>query len=152
MNDLSEDAAARLGSLRMYRRKRAIVVWFIAANFLFWVYFWLDLSGRLVSYQPHPPAFEEILPAYVFEGWGLPLEEWNARPLQLARMIQAPCFWITHPITWAVNKRPHLWDKTFLRIAPHGYRFIAIMILSFGQWYLVARAVAGLLARRQGSQ
>jgi hypothetical protein len=108
-------------------------------NSVFWIYFWLDFAGRTRPYQPHAPVFDEPLPLYVFRSVALPWrEEATASSLRLARLIEAPSFVATRLYVWRINKRPDLWNETFLGVSPGGYLLLIAMSLSFGQWYLVA--------------
>ena len=127
---------------------RTTAILLLLANLFFWVYFWVDFGRRLVPYRVHCPAFEELLPAFVFHGNALPAsEETRAPSLRLAERVQMPSFLAIRPVVHILNYRPSSWTETFWGISPWGYLLIAVMLLSFLQWYLVARFVGWLIAR-----
>ncbi len=123
--------------------RRKVIRIFLAANFLFWMYFWFHFGLMTHPYQPHPPMHDD--PGSFFVFWGRALDwrgEWLSPPVRLARWVQAPSFLVARPYVWVVNRNPRLWNETFLGVSPGGYLLLIVMALSFGQWYLVARVVA----------
>lgn len=127
---------------------RKVITIVLAANLFFWVYFWLDFGFRTQPYKPRPPVLDEPVPHFVFWGKALPWQkEMLVRSLQLAQWIQAPSFFVARPYVWVVNKNPQLWDEIFLGVSPGGYLLLIVMVLSFGQWYLVGIALRWLLGR-----
>ena len=126
---------------------KTTVTLLLLANLLFWVFFWVDFSRRLVPYREHPPAFEEVLPVFVFGGKALPPEQMRAPSLWLMQRVQMPSFLAVRPVVHKLNQKPSTWEKTFWGISPWGYLLIAVMLLSFLQWYLVGRCVAWLVPR-----
>lgn len=134
-----------ISSMRVAMRSTAILL--LSANLILWIFFWVDFSRRLVPYKEHPPAFEEVLPVFVFGGKALPNEQMGAPLLRLMERVQMPSFLAVRPVVYTLNHKPSTWDKTFLGISPWGYLLIAVMFLSFLQWYLVARCVGWLVPR-----
>ena len=97
--------------------KNRFVLGFMIANLAFWIYFWTSLTIRMVPYEPHPPLFEEMLPALVIDSRAFPaLEERTALSLKLVRYGQLPSTLIAYPVAWFLNEfvveEPLLWADT----------------------------------------
>jgi hypothetical protein len=123
-----------------------VITIILAANLLFWVYFWVDFATRVVPYEPRQPKFEEVLPTFVFYGKALPTDqERRLSSLRLAKVIHAPSFWAAQPYVWITVKRGMLWDKVYWGVSPGGYFLLIAMGVSFVQWFLVGLVVRRLL-------
>lgn len=121
----------------------------LGANLLFWAYFWVDFAGRVVSYEVRQPKFEEVLPTFVFYGRALPSDqERRLTSLRLAKVLHAPSFWVARPYVWITTSKGILWDKVYWGVSPGGYLLLIVMVLSFGQWFLVGLGVRRLLRGR----
>lgn len=131
---------------------RKTVLMFICLNAAFWLYFWTDLGFRLVPYQGAQPEFHgHILPEYVWYGRAVPYpQDWWAPPLRLMRTGQQPAYSIVKFISLQVVNRvyPPVYvyrGETFGGVSFGGYQVFATMLLSFFQWYAVARLVDRLI-------
>lgn len=120
---------------------------FLAANLVLWVTFWVDFSRRLAPYHAHAPQFEEMLPLFVFGEKALPNDQMGAPLLRLIERVQMPSFLAVRPVVYALNQRPSVWEKTLLGISPWAYLLMTVTLLSFLQWYLVARLVSWLVTK-----
>ena len=122
------------------------------ANLAFWIFFWISLTIRMVPYEPHPPLFEEMRPAFVIDSRAFPaLEERTALSLKLVRYGQLPSILMVYPAGWLFNEfvveEPPLGADTYWGMSPAIYHLILITLVSFGQWYLVALFVMWLIQK-----
>lgn len=125
-------------------------------NLAFWVYFWADVSPRTVSYEGFPTTipFEYEGQAAVWFGYALPNEAVSARSIRAMETIQFPTLALairsTNPIVNAVTNgmlSPIYYYKgeTVLGTDVPGWIYLITMVLSFGQWYVVAKLPGSLV-------
>ena len=127
--------------------KTRAVIFLLSANLLLWVFFWVDFSGRLVSYKQRPPTFDENVPLFVFWGKALPVEQMRSVCLRMMEWVQVPSFLVVRPVVYALNQKPSVWEKTFGGLSPWSYLLIAVMLLSFLQWYFIGWLIGKLWQR-----
>lgn len=139
-------------SLRSKKLLGKVIPTVLGANLLFWAYFWVDVTTRTMPYQVRQPKFEEVLPTFVFYGRALPTDqEGRLTSLRLARVLHAPSFWAAQLYVWITVKKGILWDKVYWGVSPGGYFLLTVMVLSFGQWFLVGLAVRRLFRGQPAS-
>ena len=140
---------ARAGVALAIRRTLAILL--VSANLGFWIYFWLDFAVRSVPYRHYEPVFENIPSTFVVFNRAVPYPLETLRPgFKWASHLHAPSFLSTRPVTSLLNKVGtgadgiSVWDRAYYGISPGGYQLIGVMVISFGQWLLVAHCLASL--------
>jgi hypothetical protein len=107
------------------------------ANFCLWVYFWFALAHASLAYDPRPGGHLPVDP-YSFWGHAIGLK---ASSLQYPFMKLV--FWVDFPsFLFATLFRlaflPGVPGTAFFAgVSAGGYELLAIMFLSFVQWYLV---------------
>jgi hypothetical protein len=115
----------------------------ILANGIFWMAFAILFVSGAYLYRPHPRAFEEATPSYIFFGNAL-------RQIETGTGVSLPPLLVTS--TFAIQKpsvlaaRPFYWyfdalgitvDHLYGGISVGGYYLLLVCLLSFVQWYLV---------------
>lgn len=139
-------------------------------NGVFWVYFWISFA---LASQPNDGRFcmDQCLDPYVFFGYGIGL---SGNPLALTFMkimiaIELPSFAVVTYLTNLLTGEPA--DRLFVGvfgdfayglfpgfpnssggilyhgISINGYRLLATMLLSFFQWFLIAKILTRLIKR-----
>jgi hypothetical protein len=139
-------------------------------NCAFWVYFWACFaSSSLPNDGRH--CVDHCLDPYVFFGHGIGL---NFNPLALPFMkqmvwVQMPSFSVATVIQNALPGQHSQWllfsppdqpdfrlfpgnydgsgGKMLLGISINGYRLLATVLLSFVQWFLIARMLTWLILK-----
>jgi hypothetical protein len=139
------------------RRVRGTALLFICMNAAFWLYFWIDVAGRVTPYSgPWPISHGNQLPAYVWFGWGLdyPGVSEFAPSIRLMRVVQQPTLAIVERVVIHVLNRvyPPVYvyqGETFGGLSYAGFQVLLTMVLSFGQWYGIARLLDWVLHKRR---
>ncbi len=134
-------------------RRTVLVLMFL--NAAFWLYFWIDIGFRVTPYDgPRPEFHGDMLPEYVWYGRGVPYPEVSSQALslKLMRAAQQP----THAIVQFLSIQVMNWTyppvyvyrgETFGGVSYAGYQVLATMVLSFVQWYVIARLLDWLIAK-----
>ena len=122
------------------------VVFATALNGAFWLYFWLAFASGHAN--DHSWGDRPVDP-YVVLGHAIGLSK---NPLTYGFM--KAMFWVQFPsfcVATIIQRFFAGIDATvlFLGISPNGYRLIATMLMSFLQWYFIARLVSWLMGRRR---
>lgn len=118
------------------------VYYFMGANLLVWVYFWISFALYAEPYDPHPQGAHFPLSPVTFWGYSMGLT---------TRVFDYPfgraMFWLQLPSVLLVGFFKNLFfghvtqDWTYAGIDIGGYTFIALMVVSFLQWYAVGRII-----------
>jgi hypothetical protein len=127
----------------------------LGLNTLFWILFWIDIGFRLAPYDGMRPEFHgNLLPEYVWYGRGVPSpEDSDAPSLSLMRAVQQPVYTVVKYATLQIMNRMYpptyiYRGETFGGVSYAGYQVIGTMVLSFIQWYGVAKVVSIITHRR----
>ena len=125
----------------------------LGLNFSFWSVFWISVGSLTVRYEgPFQETHGNLLPEYVWLGRALPASEETALFMRLARSWHRPAYDIARTGLLAAFDDTTEADgyyyegQTYLGTSYAGYQIVATMILSFGQWSLIA-AFLGRLSR-----
>ena len=109
----------------------------LMANLCFWTYFWFAFAYSSEAYDPRPWGHMPVDP-YSFWGHAIGLTRSS-----LTYPFMKVAFWIEFPSFFSVTllRRAFLsgvsGDTFFAGISIGGYELLAIMLLSFLQWYLI---------------
>jgi hypothetical protein len=130
-------------SVRMGSLAKAILI----ANACFWLYFWVAFAHSSQPYDPRPWGHGPV-DLYSFWGYaiGLTRSSFLYPFMQIAYWVQFPSFLVATLIQNTVFARVSA-DQFLAGISVGGYKLLAIMVLSFFQWYLVACVVQNLWRR-----
>lgn len=118
-------------------RRRAVLI-VIAANTLFWVYFWTSFAFAAESHDPRPWGHYPV-DEHTFWGHSIGLTQSTALYpfMRVAEWVQFPSF-----VVVVAFEKMVLGDvgasATLLGISIMGWRLLVVMGLSFLQWYLIA--------------
>ena len=129
----------------------------ICMNAAFWLFFWIDVAGRVTPYSgPRPVSHSNMLPVYVWFGWGLdyPYVSEFAPSIRLMRVVQQPTLFIVERVVILVLGSGYApvyryEGETFAGLSYAGFQVLATMVLSFGQWYGVARLLDWVIHKRR---
>jgi hypothetical protein len=119
--------------------RRRYILWLLAANGLFWVWFWAYFFTHATVVTTRPVQWEASVPWAVVLGRGLGNGSSLASVLgvpavRAATILYLPCFILTWPISrWMPSA------FYFGGIDCQGLRLLLITTLSFFQWILVVR-------------
>jgi hypothetical protein len=119
----------------------------LITNLCLWVYFWLAFAHSSQPYDPRPWGHLPVDP-YSFWGHAIGLTRSS-----LTYPFMKLAFWIEFPsfLSVALSRKAFLsgisGDTFFAGVSVGGYELIAIMLLSFVQWYIVAWVVQKLWHR-----
>ncbi|HLX82541.1 MAG TPA: hypothetical protein VKR59_01495 [Terriglobales bacterium] len=119
----------------------------LIANFLFWVYFWLAFAQASYPFRPDPfghPAGT----GYTFWGHSIAVVE-NGLSYPFFRVMfyaEFPSFATAILVVRVFS--PHLLLYGFFAgISKGGWLLLAVMTISFFQWYLIGRLGQGIQRR-----
>jgi hypothetical protein len=121
--------------------KRAVTRFLLIANGLFWLGFGIEFVTHSTAYVPHVPLFEETAPLYCYFGRGLPIEQWMAPFMRVARLVQWPSFFLARPFFWYFNAHDIVGERIYWGISVTGYYLLLVCVFSFLQWYFIARFI-----------
>lgn len=119
----------------------------LSANLCLWIYFWLAFARASQPYNPRPWGHPPVDP-YSFWGHAIGLTT-SSLTYPFMRMA----FWIEFPsfLGVALVRKAFLsgvsGDTFFAGVSVGGYALLAIMLLSFVQWYFVGLAAQKLWHR-----
>jgi hypothetical protein len=111
------------------------------ANLFVWAYFWLAFAHSAVAYDPRPWGHIPVDP-YVFGGHAIGLTKSSLTYpfMKLTFRIEFPSF-----LCVALFRKEFLsgvsGEPLFAGISAAGYELLVIMLLSFVQWFLLARVI-----------
>jgi hypothetical protein len=136
---------------------RRTVLVLMCLNAAFWLYFWIDIGFRVTPYDgPRPEFHGDMLPEYVWYGRGVPYPEVSSQALslKLMRAGQQPTHAIVKFLSLQVMNRayPPVYvyrGEIFGGVSYAGYQVLATRVLSFVQWYLIARLLDWLISKRR---
>lgn len=135
--------------MQLRTRKRMVTIFFLA-NTLFWVYFWTAFA---LSSEPHEPRPWGHFPVDEHTFWGHSIGLTKSTQLypfmRWARRVQFPSF-VAVIVIENLFFREIGAGTTLLGISFQGWRLLVVMLVSFLQWYLVARILRHLCARSSG--
>jgi len=125
---------------------------FLAANLAFWIYFWIAFAKTAEFDTDHinqaRSLGDDIYP-FVYTFWGYTVHMLSPGQylfMRLAYCVEFPAFLLVTLIENALI--PWVTEATmFAGISESGYKLIAVMSLSFGQWYLIAKGTQKLWKR-----
>jgi|KBSSwiStaDraftv2_1062776.scaffolds.fasta_scaffold00911_19 hypothetical protein len=123
------------------------------ANAAFWLLFWIDIVYRATSYAGPRRIFPGF-PDYVWFGWGLDPEGADFAPsIGLMRLLQQPTLALVERAFSLLLNRVYPPAYVYLGervggISYAGYQVLVTMVLSFGQWYVIARLTDWVAKRR----
>jgi hypothetical protein len=123
----------RFGLFHPLRFRRLLVL----ANGVFWIVFGINFVANSYAYRPHPPAFEEILPSYVFASRAFPVGLYMSPLMRITRAVQWPSFRAASPFFLPFNRRIISVNQVYWGISVGGYYLVLVCLLSFLQWYLL---------------
>ena len=127
---------------------RRIVVVFMSLNAAYWILFFVHF---FVSSQPFNPRMLETdlpRPFFVIANRAIsPVQEHQGIGFRSMYMVQAPSIWLAKPVVWVVNKKPSLWERTFVGTSTGGYLLFTEVFFSFFQWLLVGSLVSYVVSR-----
>jgi hypothetical protein len=132
--------------------KGTLVKVLLIANLCFWLYFWLAFSSASQPYDPRPLGHVPVDP-YVFWGHAIGLIR-SSMTYPFVRVT----FWIEFPSFFVVTLFANVFlasvsgDQIVTGISIGGYELLAIMLLSFLQWYLIGWAIEKLWHRWSNRQ
>lgn len=117
---------------------------FLIANFCFWVYFWFAFAQAAQPYDPRPWGH---LPVDLYSFWGhaigLTRSSLMYPFMHMAYWIEFPSFLLVSLIQNTLFAHVSA-DRFLAGISVGGYKLLAIMAVSFMQWYLIACGIRGL--------
>lgn len=119
------------------------VFYSLGANLLVWIYFWISFSIYAEPYDPHPQGADFPMSPVTFWGYSMGLTT-RVFDYPFGRLM----LWIQLPSVLAVGLIMNLLfgqvtqEWTYAGIDVGGYTFIALMFVSFLQWYVVGRIFA----------
>jgi hypothetical protein len=125
-----------------------VPVWMLVLNALFWVCFFVAFFTVSVPYNPQPGGWEKSVNPFVFWGRSLSPDTLPTRYLffRLAYWLQWPSMAVgygIHRLTfWSVSA-----DRIIAGVSVLGIRMLGVVLLSFGQWYLIVRLIRKVLMR-----
>ena len=95
------------------------------------------------------------MPTYVWGGRAVPYpSDVDSLPYQLMKRMQQPAYTIAKLASWKIVKLTGFkfrWgDETFHGMSVGSYQIAATVVLSFFQWFLIAKLVAWLILRWRG--
>src|SRR5215510_4638503 len=140
----------------MKKVRRAVAV-LILMNAAFWLYFWIDVAGRVTPYSgPRPISHGNQLPAYVWFWRGLAYPDVSefAPSIRIMRVVQQPTLAIVEKVVILVLNKvyPPVYvyqGETLGGVSYAGFQVLATMVLSFAQWYGIARLLDWIIHRRK---
>jgi hypothetical protein len=109
----------------------------LIANLCLWVYFWLAFAKASQPYDPRPWGH---FPIDLYSFWGHAI---GLTKSSFAYPFVEAIFWVEFPSFLFVTLVQHAFfakvsaDQFFAGISVGGYKLLAIMLLSFLQWYFV---------------
>ena len=121
--------------MKFHARRLVQVV--LSLNMLFWLWFWIDVSGHITPYTDREPKFEESVPIYKFGKKALPsAAERDLMSFRSMLVCQQPSFFVVaRTVNTVLNGS---WDRRLGMLSIGSYALIGTMLLSFAQWGLVA--------------
>jgi hypothetical protein len=131
----------------MIQKLGKVTVALLIANLALWVYFWAAFALASEPYDPRPWGHFPIDPYSVW-GYAIGLKK-SAFMYPFMKVI----FWAEFPSVLLVTLIQRVLfskvsaDAFFLGISAGGYKLLAIMFLSFGQWYAIGKLIQRLTRR-----
>jgi hypothetical protein len=116
----------------------------LIANLCFWIYFGVEFAHASQPYDPRPWGHVPV-DVYTFGGHSIGLTKSSLEyPFMKATfVIQFPSFLLMTLVQNVFFARVSA-DKFFLGISTGGYKLLAIMLLSFLQWFLIGWVIQKL--------
>jgi hypothetical protein len=116
----------------------------MAANCAFWVYFWVAFAKASQPYDPHPWSHVPIEPySYWGHAVGSTVSIYGHAFMRIAFWAELPSFGLVNITMRALFGRvpaDHFWAG----ISFPGYKLLAVMVVSFLQWFLIAWAIQSI--------
>jgi hypothetical protein len=127
--------------------KRLILAFFWLANGVFWLWFWGEVWMALERFVPEPPALDLEIAAYRFGNSLLPREfHYTSTAFRTMLLVQKPTVFATSKLGDALASGGN-WDAMWGPLSMGAWWLVAITLLSFAQWYILARLLDELLKR-----
>lgn len=140
--------------MRTEHSRKGIIL-LLCANTLFWLWLWIDFSASSIPFHGHIPSFDDAVPTYVWGGRAVPYpSDVDSVPYRLMKRIQQPAYAIAVYSSWKIVKLTGFefqWgDETFHGVSVGSYQIAATLVLSFFQWFLIAKIARWLFLRGRG--
>ncbi len=127
-----------------------ITLTLLVANLGLWLYFWIAFAQASQPYNPRPLGH---VPVDVYCFWGHSI---GLTKSALMYPFMKAVHWVEFPSALVVTLVQNMFfsrvsaDQFLGGVSVGGYKLLAIMFLSFGQWYLIGRIVQRLWKRPAG--
>jgi hypothetical protein len=128
-----------------------IVKLLLSANLCVWIYFWIGFIHVSQPYDSRPWGHPPIEP-YSFGGHavGLTTSIYSYSFMKATYWIEIPSFALVGILMRIfLGRLPS--DRLVVGVSPAGYKLLAVMIVSFFQWYLVGWILQNRRHRRTGA-
>lgn len=135
----------------MIQRLGKITTTILAANLGLWVYFWIAFAQASEPYNPHHWIH---FPVDLYSFWGHAIGQTQSSSLHPFMNLM---FWAEFPSLALVTLIQRVFfskvsaEEILLGISTGGYKLLAIMVLSFLQWYLIGKAIQRFTSRGPAS-
>jgi hypothetical protein len=152
-DDVPEKAEEQSRSLsgpsvgRMTGKLNKITLAVLATNLGVWGYFWIAFAQASEPYNPHPWT---NVPVDLYSFWGHAIGQTQSPYMHPFMNLM---FWAEFPSMALVTLIQRVFfskasaDAFLLGISTGGYKLLAIMLLSFLQWYLIGKGIQRLTKR-----
>jgi hypothetical protein len=129
------------------RQRRSIALAVLGMNLLLWMYFWVHFFAISAPHNKFTRDNYDSVPKNIVL-WREAGIEASLSPHRILQLVCFPSWYVAHTVAnSAVQHQPSLRDAEFLGTSAGGAVLIATMLLTFAQWYLVARITSVLIIR-----
>lgn len=120
----------------------------LIANLFLWIYFWVGFAHTSQPYDPRPWGHPPVEP-YSFGGHavGLTISIFSYTFMKVTYWAEIPSFAFVSVLMRIFFGRLTS-DRLIAGISVAGYKLLAVMVVSFVQWYLVGWAIQRIFDRR----
>lgn len=127
------------------RQHRSIALAVLGTNLLLWMFFWVHFFAISAPHNKFARNNYDSVPKNIVF-WREAGIEASLSPHRTLQLVSFPSWYVAHTVVnSAVQHQPSLRYAGFLGTSAGGSVLIATMLLTFAQWYLVARITSVLI-------